>query len=260
MWKVEGGAGFLLVKLKSEAHLQKHTCKTEWWLTPVIIALGTLRQETGEVEASPVQIYPELQNKDLPKTKTSKHQPPLQKQNKQKPKTTRKRKSLEYVYVRTGLVGSTMVPPPQTVASAEPFWGGAGEDALLGQCLGLPRFREAGVCPVSSSGWTGIRRSATLGSREDEEVADPSAKTREGLGTREAHPDHCRGLARRRGERAWRRASLLMTRGGRKGLGDWRLAQTTWTAFLPFGSLWGTSSVFSPLPLPLFRLCGALRS
>lgn len=112
MWKVEGGAGFLLVKLKSEAHLQKHTCKTEWWLTPVIIALGTLRQETGEVEASPVQIYPELQNKDLPKTKTSKHQPPLQKQNKQKPKTTRKRKSLEYVYVRTGLVGSTMVLPP----------------------------------------------------------------------------------------------------------------------------------------------------
>lgn len=112
VWKVEGGAGFLLVKLKSEAHLQQHACKTKWWLTPVIIALRTLRQGTGEVEASPVQIYPELQSKDLSKTKTSKHQPPRQKQNKQKPKTTRKRKNLEYVYVRTGLVGFTM-PPPQ---------------------------------------------------------------------------------------------------------------------------------------------------
>lgn len=115
MWMVKGGAGFLLVKLKSEAQAYK----TEWWLTPVIIAFRTLRQEeTGEVEPSLVQIHPKLQVKDLPKTKASKHHTTPPTQSKQKPKARTKRKSVVYVYVRTGLVRCTMLAPTSSIRGA----------------------------------------------------------------------------------------------------------------------------------------------
>lgn len=162
----------------------------------------------------------------------------------------------------TGLTCPQHMPP---LASPLPF-----QRVHLRQLLGLVRLQPADACtPPLPAGQES----------EDSLVWDPGRVKAPEMGARSGREggvgglpsgSSCRSLptpAAPRGRRGpghggWGLGGRLLPRARLEGEGPgaWLRAPAPWTAFFPFGSLWGTSSPSSLRPLPLLRLAsvGAL--